>query len=159
MLSCVQLFVTLWTAACQASLSITNSRSLLKSCPSSRWCYLTISSSVVNILLFMPALYQALWSGSLWNSPGCFRVLGWGCRDPVNRSLLCRAELQCEFQSLCTSCCTSNPAWSWGLPSVGLFLGLDTTTAFLFWHTSPPMTSGLPLRNLRFSSFLIIGRK
>ena len=30
LLSCVQLFVTLWTAACQASLSITNFRSLLK---------------------------------------------------------------------------------------------------------------------------------
>ena len=29
-LSCVQLFVTPWTAACQASLSITNSRSLLR---------------------------------------------------------------------------------------------------------------------------------
>ena len=29
-LSCVRLLVTLWTAACQASLSITNSRSLLK---------------------------------------------------------------------------------------------------------------------------------
>ena len=28
-LSCVRLFATLWTAACQASLSITNSRSLL----------------------------------------------------------------------------------------------------------------------------------
>ena len=31
LLSCVQLFVTPWTAARQASLSITNSRSLLKS--------------------------------------------------------------------------------------------------------------------------------
>ena len=30
LLSCVQLFVTPWTAECQASLSITNSRSLLK---------------------------------------------------------------------------------------------------------------------------------
>ena len=29
-LSCVRLFLTPWTAACQASLSITNSRSLLK---------------------------------------------------------------------------------------------------------------------------------
>src|SRR5574340_256857 len=29
-LSCVQLFATPWTAACQASLSITNSRSLLR---------------------------------------------------------------------------------------------------------------------------------
>ena len=30
LVSCVQLFATLWTAACQASLSITNSQSLLK---------------------------------------------------------------------------------------------------------------------------------
>jgi len=30
LLSCVQFFVTSWTAACQASLSITNSRNLLK---------------------------------------------------------------------------------------------------------------------------------
>ena len=30
LLSCVQLFATPWTAACQASMSITNSRSLLK---------------------------------------------------------------------------------------------------------------------------------
>ena len=30
LLSCVQLFATPWTAACQASLSITNSWSLLK---------------------------------------------------------------------------------------------------------------------------------
>ena len=29
-LSCVQLFVTLWTAVCQSSLSITNSQNLLK---------------------------------------------------------------------------------------------------------------------------------
>ena len=33
LLSCVQLFATLWTAARQASLSITNSRSLLKLMP------------------------------------------------------------------------------------------------------------------------------
>ena len=46
-LSRVQLFATPWTAACQASLSITNSRSLLKSCPLSRWCHPTISSSVI----------------------------------------------------------------------------------------------------------------
>ena len=30
LLSCVQLFVTPWTAACQASLSITNTQSLFK---------------------------------------------------------------------------------------------------------------------------------
>ena len=37
---------TPWTAAHQASLSITNSQSLLKLCPLSRWCHPTISSSV-----------------------------------------------------------------------------------------------------------------
>ena len=46
-LSRVQLFSTPWTAACQASLSITNSWSLPKQCPVSRWCHPTISSSVV----------------------------------------------------------------------------------------------------------------
>ena len=44
----VWLFVTPWTVACQASLSITNSQSLLKSCPLSQWCHRTISSSVVS---------------------------------------------------------------------------------------------------------------
>ena len=47
LLSCVQLFATPWTAAHQASLSINNSQSLLNSCPLSRWCHITISSSVV----------------------------------------------------------------------------------------------------------------
>ena len=46
-LSHVQLFVTPWTAACQASLSTTNSRSLLNSCPLSWWCHPNISSSVI----------------------------------------------------------------------------------------------------------------
>ena len=46
LLSCVQLCDP-WTEAHQASLSITNSWSLLNSCPSSQWCHLTISSSVV----------------------------------------------------------------------------------------------------------------
>ena len=46
-LSHVWLFVTPWTAACQDSLSITNSWSLLNSCPSSQWYHPTISSSVI----------------------------------------------------------------------------------------------------------------
>ena len=48
LLSWVQLFATSWTAAHQASLSFTNSRSLLSSCPSSWWCHPTISSSVTS---------------------------------------------------------------------------------------------------------------
>jgi len=47
LLSRVQLFATPWTAAHQASLSITNYRSLLWLPPLSRWCHPTISSSVV----------------------------------------------------------------------------------------------------------------
>ena len=41
------LFATPWIAACQASLSITNSRSSLRPTPSSQWCHPAISSSVV----------------------------------------------------------------------------------------------------------------
>ena len=48
-LSRVQLFMTLWNAARQASLSITNSQSLLNSCPLTQWCYPAFSSSVVPI--------------------------------------------------------------------------------------------------------------
>ena len=36
-----------WISACQAFLSITNSWSLLNSCPSSPWCHSTISSYVI----------------------------------------------------------------------------------------------------------------
>ena len=46
-LSRVRLFVTPRTAAHLVSLSITNSRKLLKFIPSSQWCHPTISSSVV----------------------------------------------------------------------------------------------------------------
>ena len=41
-----QLFATWWSVAHQASLSFTISKSLLNSCPLSRWCHPTISSSV-----------------------------------------------------------------------------------------------------------------
>ena len=41
-------FLTSWAAACQTSLSITNSQSLLtNSCPLSWWCHPTISSSII----------------------------------------------------------------------------------------------------------------
>ena len=44
----VWLFATPWTAACQASLSITTPGAYPNSCPLSQWCHLTISSSVVH---------------------------------------------------------------------------------------------------------------
>ena len=46
-LSRVPLFATPWSAAHQASLSITNSQRPPNPCPSNRWCHPTISSSVV----------------------------------------------------------------------------------------------------------------
>ena len=45
-LSCAQFFATPWTASPEASLSITNSWSLLKLCPSRWWCHPTILSTV-----------------------------------------------------------------------------------------------------------------
>ena len=47
LLSHVWLFVIPWTAACQASLSITTPRAYLNSCPLCWWCHRTISSSVI----------------------------------------------------------------------------------------------------------------
>ena len=46
-LSHVRPFVTPWTAAHQASMSITNTWSPPKPCPLSQWCHPTISSSVI----------------------------------------------------------------------------------------------------------------
>ena len=47
-LSHVWLFATPWIAACQASLSITNSQSSPDSRPLNQWCHPAISSSVVH---------------------------------------------------------------------------------------------------------------
>ena len=47
LLSHVQLFVTPWAVARQASLSITNSWAYSNSCPLCWWCHATISSSVI----------------------------------------------------------------------------------------------------------------
>ena len=44
---CVQLFVTQWTAACQASLSISTPGAHSNSYLSNWWCHPTISSSIV----------------------------------------------------------------------------------------------------------------
>ena len=47
-LSCVWLFVTPWTGARQASLSLPSPRVCSHSCPLSRWCHPTISLSVIS---------------------------------------------------------------------------------------------------------------
>ena len=57
----VWLFATPWTAACQASLAITNSRSLLKLMTSCQWCHPTISSFIIP---FFSNLQSFLASGS-----------------------------------------------------------------------------------------------
>ena len=54
----VWLFATPWTAACQASLSVTDSQRLLNSCSSSRWCHPTISSC--HSLLFLPSVFPSI---------------------------------------------------------------------------------------------------
>ena len=56
--SCVWLFVTPWTVACQASLSFTTFWSYSNFCPLSQWCHPIISSSVIpfSCLQSFPAL-------------------------------------------------------------------------------------------------------
>ena len=58
LLSCVQLFATLCTAAHQASLSFTVSQNLLNLCPLNQWCNLTISSSATPFF-FCPQSFPA----------------------------------------------------------------------------------------------------
>ena len=73
--SCVWLFATLWTAACQTYLSITKSQSCSNSCPLSRWCHPTTSSSVIPLsscLQSFPAsgafpVSQFFASGKYWS--------------------------------------------------------------------------------------------
>ena len=75
-LSHVRLFATPWTAACQASLSITNTQLCLNSCPSSQWSHSTVSSSVVP---FSSCLQSFLASGSFPMSqffPSCGKSIG-----------------------------------------------------------------------------------
>ena len=58
--SCVQLFVTLWTAARQASLSITNCQSLLKLMPNE----LVMPSNhliLCHPLIFLPSIFPSIW--------------------------------------------------------------------------------------------------
>ena len=66
-LSRVRLFATPWTTACQASLSITTPGVYSNSCPLSRWCHPTVSSSVVPFssrLQSFPASGSSQWGGS-----------------------------------------------------------------------------------------------
>ena len=64
LLSRVWLFVTTWTAVYQASLSITNSQSLLKLIPLSQWFHPAISSSVIPFSSCLPSFPA---SGSFQN--------------------------------------------------------------------------------------------
>ena len=73
-LSCVPLFETSWTVECQAPPSSTISQSLLKLCPLSWWCYLTISSSVAPFSS-CPQSFPA--SGSFPMS----RLFAWGAQS------------------------------------------------------------------------------
>ena len=70
-LSCVRLFATLWTAARQASVSITNFQSLLRLMSIELWCHPTISPSVIS---FFSLLQSFPASGSFPMSP--FFALG-----------------------------------------------------------------------------------
>ena len=69
-LSCVPLFVTLWTAAHQASLSFTISWICSNSYPLSWWCHLTISSFVVSFSCLQSFSASRSFSVSQFFAPG-----------------------------------------------------------------------------------------
>ena len=59
LLSCVQLFASPWTAACQASLSITNSWSLLK-LMSIKWVISSNHLTLCHPLLLLPSIFPSI---------------------------------------------------------------------------------------------------
>ena len=69
-LSCVQLFVTPWTTACQASLSITNSQSL----PKLMFIELVMPSNHLILcrpLLFLPSIFPSI---SVFSNESAFHI-------------------------------------------------------------------------------------
>ena len=71
LLSCVQLFVTLWIAACRLPCPSPTPRACSNSCPSSRWCHPTISSSVSpSPLAFSLSPHQGLFPVSQFFASG-----------------------------------------------------------------------------------------
>ena len=99
----VRLFMAPWTAARQAFLSFSISRSLLNSCPLSWWCHPTICplpspsspafnlshpqsnfsvTSFCNFILFMGFSGQECWSGLPFSSPVDHVFVRILCHDP-----------------------------------------------------------------------------
>ena len=98
-LSCVQLFATPWTAACQASLSITNSRSLPKPMP---------------IESVMPSSHLILWHPHL-------------LLPPIPPSIRGFPSLQCSpnpfsTSSLRASALTVSPSWNVLPPNIHMLI-------------------------------------
>ena len=83
---------TPWTAALQASLSITNSWSYSNSCPLSQWCYLTISSSAA-LFSFCPQSFPASGSSSM------SQLFAWGSQStgPSALASVLPMNIQCWF--------------------------------------------------------------
>ena len=96
-LSRVRFFVTPWTAACQASLSSTNSRTCSNSCSSSCWCHPTISSSVVpfSSASFLRTQFFASGSQSIGASASA-SALPMSIQDFVPLGLIGWISLQCK---------------------------------------------------------------
>ena len=89
LLSCVQLFVTPWTAACQASLSITNSQNLLKlmsiefMMPSS---HLTLCHTLFLLPSIFPS-FRVFSNESDWVVQSKFRSFPWGASSELKPEL------------------------------------------------------------------------
>ena len=72
-LSRVQLFATPWTAACQASMSITNSRSLLKF----RYCKSTIFNVFGKVIHIVCLIHHEHWINNLFMSCPSLSIFWW----------------------------------------------------------------------------------
>ena len=128
-LSCAQLFVTLWTAACQASLSITNSQNLLK---------------LMSTELVMPSNHLILWRPLL--SPSIFPSI----RVYSNESAFHIKWLKYWSFSFSISPSNEHPGLiSFRMDWLDLLAGQRTLKSLLQHHSSKPSI-------LQRSDFIIV---
>ena len=130
----VWLFVTPWTAACQASLSITNSRSLLKLMSLSRWCHPTSSSSVVPF----SSCLQSFPESGFFQMSQLFTSGGQNIGVSAS-TLVCPMNIQDWFPLGCTGGSPCSPRGSQESLPIPQFKSINSSTlSFLY---SPTLTS------------------
>ena len=130
LLSRVRHFATPWTAARQTSLSITNSRSLLNSYPSSQWYHPTIWSSVLPFSCLQSSLASESFPVSQLFASGSQSTGAAASAEDIMQSEIGQSEKEKYWMSPLTWSSQSSQShrerkWNGGCQGWGTWWGLD----------------------------------